>query len=293
MRGRWRWLLDTVLVAPFALWAVCRLFGLERVWPVVQLMAYTPYVALAALLVGATVLACRRWVVGGLVVVVAVALVAVVVPRALADGGRLPGGPAVRVLSANLLAGKGDERAVLALVRRLRVDVLAVQELTLGDAAALDAAGITDDLPYRAWYPVDGAGGSALLSRFPLTSTSLRADGFPQAHAVPLWHHDLAIQPKATPDGPLRVLIGDFNSTLDHVVLRRLIGSGYRDAAEVAGTGLRSTWPADGRLMPGITLDRVLADRRIGVRAARPYRVPGTDHRAFFAELVLPPTVGA
>jgi endonuclease/exonuclease/phosphatase (EEP) superfamily protein YafD len=255
-----------------------------------------------------------RWISGAIAVVVAIALLAVVAPRALPDGGRLPDGPALRVLSANLFAGRCDERAVLALVRRLRVDVLAVQELTHADAAALDAAGIAGDLPYRAWYPQDGAGGSAIFSRFPLREVSLRVDGFPQARAVatvpgappvelesvhpnapverssmPLWHRGLAKQPKATVDGPVRILIGDFNSTLDHVTLRRLLDSGYRDAAEVAGTGLRSTWPSDGRLMPGVTLDRVLADRRVGVRSARPYRIPGTDHRAFHADLVLPP----
>jgi hypothetical protein len=32
----------------------------------------------------------------------------------------------------------------------------------------------------------------------------------------------------------------------------------------------------------------VLADRRVGVRAARPYRVKGSDHKALYAELVLP-----
>lgn len=316
-RGYRRWLADGVcglIVVPFVVWAVCRLFGLERGWPVVQLMAWTPYAAVAAVLVSAGVLACRRWILGGLALVAALALVGVVVPRVLPDGGRLPDGPTLRVLSANLFTGHGDERAVLGLVRRLHVDVLAVQELSDGDAAALDAAGIAGDLPYRAWYPQDGAGGSAIFSRFPLREASLRVDGFPQARAIatvpgappvemesvhpnapvergsmPLWHHDLAKEPKATVDGPVRILIGDFNSTLDHVTLRRLIDSGYRDAAEVAGTGLRSTWPADGRLMPGVTLDRVLADRRVGVRAARPYRIPGTDHRAFYADLVLPP----
>lgn len=303
-----------LIVVPVVAWAGCRLLGLERGWPVVQLMAWTPYLAVAAVLVSVGVLLCRRWILGAVAVVAALALVAVVVPRAVPDGGPLPDGPTLRVLSANLFAGRGDERAVLVLVRRLHVDILAVQEFTHADAAALDAAGIAGDLPYRAWYPQDGAGGSAIFSRFPLHEVSLRVDGFPQARAVatvpgappvelesvhpnapvergsmPLWHRDLTNQPKATVRGPVRVLIGDFNSTLDHVMLRRLIDSGYRDAAEVAGSGLRSTWPADGRLLPGVTLDRVLADRRVGVRAARPYRIRGTDHRAFYADLVLPP----
>jgi endonuclease/exonuclease/phosphatase (EEP) superfamily protein YafD len=90
-------------------------------------------------------------------------------------------------------------------------------------------------------------------------------------------------------DGPLRVLAGDFNATLDHAALRRLIDTGYRDAASVVGAGLRPSWPYDEKwFMPGVTLDRILADRRIDVRAARPYRIRGSDHKALYAELVLP-----
>lgn len=56
-----------------------------------------------------------------------------------------------------------------------------------------------------------------------------------------------------------------------------------------AGTGLRTSWPSYGRrLTLPVTLDRVLADHRIGVTAARPYLIAGTDHRAAYAELVIP-----
>jgi hypothetical protein len=56
--------------------------------------------------------------------------------------------------------------------------------------------------------------------------------------------------------------------------------------------GDQPTTSPDGpiHVLAGVTLDRVLADRRVGVRAARTYRISGSDHRAFFAELVLPPT---
>ena len=90
----------------------------------------------------------------------------------------------------------------------------------------------------------------------------------------------------------LQELTGDGaadTSTLDHREMRRLIDTGYRDAASVVGAGWRPTWPYDEKwYMPGVTLDRVLADRRIGVRSARPHRISGSDHKAFYAELVLP-----
>ena len=92
-------------------------------------------------------------------------------------------------------------------------------------------------------------------------------------------------------DGPLRVLVGDFNATLDHVELRRLLATGYRDAASVVGKGLTPTWPYFGprwAITPKVTIDHVLADRRIGVRSFEAFTIPGTDHRVILAELVIP-----
>ena len=50
-----------LLAVPCLGWAVVRLFGLERGFPVVQLMAFTPYVAAAAVVVAAVALVTRRW----------------------------------------------------------------------------------------------------------------------------------------------------------------------------------------------------------------------------------------
>jgi endonuclease/exonuclease/phosphatase family metal-dependent hydrolase len=109
-----------------------------------------------------------------------------------------------------------------------------------------------------------------------------------------VWAAHLADQPVPAPDGPLRVLLGDCNASLDHAPLRRLLRAGYRDAAATRGRGLLPTWPfrlATLRFWtPPVTLDHVLADRRLGVRffATRP--TEGSDHRAVLAELVLPRT---
>jgi endonuclease/exonuclease/phosphatase family metal-dependent hydrolase len=94
----------------------------------------------------------------------------------------------------------------------------------------------------------------------------------------------------------VRILLGDFNATLDHAALRGLIDSGYRDAADASvpgcarlGAGLRPTWPYDEKwFIPGVTLDRVLVDRRVAVRAMSTHRLPGGDHKAVYARLVLP-----
>jgi endonuclease/exonuclease/phosphatase family metal-dependent hydrolase len=100
------------------------------------------------------------------------------------------------------------------------------------------------------------------------------------------WRHDMRALSAA--GGALLVLAGDFNATLDHAELRRPIGTGYEDAAEQVGAGLRPTWPVGGRRRLPVTIDHVLAGERAGVRRVATHTLPRTDHRAFVAELVLP-----
>ena len=98
--------------------------------------------------------------------------------------------------------------------------------------------------------------------------------------------HARAARPRRRRPG-LRILAGDFNATLDHAELRRLIATGYVDAASIVGEGLRPSWPV-GRLLPPVTIDHVLADRRCGVRGVEVHTLPGSDHRAVIAELQIP-----
>jgi endonuclease/exonuclease/phosphatase family metal-dependent hydrolase len=88
-------------------------------------------------------------------------------------------------------------------------------------------------------------------------------------------------------DGPLRVILGDFNATLDHAAFRDLLDDGYVDAADATGDGLAPTW-SGGPLNLPITIDHVVLDARLGVRATSVHTIAGSDHRAVVAELVLP-----
>ncbi|MFC4561108.1 endonuclease/exonuclease/phosphatase family protein [Nocardiopsis mangrovi] len=100
------------------------------------------------------------------------------------------------------------------------------------------------------------------------------------------WHDALRALPAADPDGPARILAGDFNATLDHAALRDVLARGYTDAAAALGEGLRGTWPVGP--LPKITLDHVLVDARIGVGGVDTHEPAGGDHRAVSAELTLP-----
>jgi endonuclease/exonuclease/phosphatase (EEP) superfamily protein YafD len=303
-----------VPVAGFAIWAAVRVLGWERGFPAVQLIAFTPYVAGAAVLVPPLALLLRRWPAAAVAALVATALLACVVPRWSADGGPLPTGPALRVMTANMLVGTADPAAIVALVRAERVDLLALQEFTPQARDALAGAGLDALLPNRSTHPADGVGGSALYSRFPLRDDGLRLnpEEFGQAKATvtvagaaafavesvhtcapsdpsrsACWAGSFGNEPPATVRGQVRLMIGDFNATLDHAALRGMLATGYRDAADVVGAGLDPTWPYD-KLFPRVTLDHVLADRRVGVRRVAVHPLPGSDHRAVFAELVLP-----
>lgn len=306
-----------LLAAPGVAWAAVRVLGAER-GPLVQALAFTPYAAAVSLLPAGLALALRRWPPAAVALLATAVLAAGIVPRALPGPTADPGGPRLRVLTANLLFGGADPAALVELVRRERVDVLALQEYTPQAEAALAEAGLGDRLPHRVGNPLSGAAGSALYARHPVRDAGVRrnAGGFTQAYAtvqVPgaepvlvesahpyppassavlgAWRADLDAQPAASRDGPPRVLAGDFNATLDHAPLRRLLGTGYVDAAAAVGAGLVGTWgPYDGDLIPPVTIDHVLADRRIGVAAASVHRLPGSDHRPVLAELVLPPS---
>jgi hypothetical protein len=48
-RRRWLTVLLWLLIAPFAVWAAARVLGLESGYPTIQLLAFTPYVAVVSL----------------------------------------------------------------------------------------------------------------------------------------------------------------------------------------------------------------------------------------------------
>jgi endonuclease/exonuclease/phosphatase (EEP) superfamily protein YafD len=297
-----------------------RLAGADR-WrlletPAAPLMSFTPHVAAASLL--GSVLLPRRGP-AEVAALTGAALAATVLPRALRQPQPRAGGPVLRVVTVNMLAGQAAEEPVVDLVRRTDTDVLFVQELTETAMTRFKQAGLTDMLPHDAADPrPEGGRGSGIYARFPLTGgLTLRQTyaaqptarmRFPDGGQVDLvcahphppnpplsrvkivrWREELAVlPPAAVPDlEPPRVLAGDFNASLDHVAFRRLLRLGHADAASQAGRGLAPTWSPWGS--PAlVTLDHVLVDPRCEVREFSVHPLPGSDHRAVYAEFRLP-----
>jgi endonuclease/exonuclease/phosphatase (EEP) superfamily protein YafD len=314
-RAAWHVLL-WLLVLPGLAWVVIRFGGWERS-ALVQLFAFTPYVAAWSVVPVIAALATRRWLAATVATITCALFAVAVLPRALADADRGPQtGVTLRVMTSNLLFGNADAATIVRLVRDNDVAVLALQEFSAVGQRNLAAAGLGELLPYSSLGGEPGASGSGLYSRFPITGPGVRRNGggFNQAYgtvqppgavavdvesAHPLapyalevlggWRDDLAAEPRTDPAGAPRILIGDFNATLDHQPLRDLIDAGYRDAADAAGQGLIGTWgPYDGDLLPPVTIDHVLADRRLGVGAVSVHDIPDSDHRAIIATLRIP-----
>jgi endonuclease/exonuclease/phosphatase family metal-dependent hydrolase len=295
-------------------WALIRTFGLERGYPLVPLMAYTPWVAAGAIVPLAVTALTRRWWALVATTVAAVLLVVAVAPRAL-GGATDPSqaeGPRLDVLTANLKEGEADLGEVVEAVREHEVDLLAVQELTAEGARAFERLGLERLLPHAVLERPLGSVGSGVYSRHPLSEMKVEPMPFARAairvpgasgpvevvsvHALPPtngdrvdeWRDDLRTLPPAEPDGgPLRIEPGDFNATLDHDELRKILDSGYVDAADVAGEGLTPTWRVERVLPPPVTIDHVLVDRRADVIAVEVLELPGSDHRMVLAALGL------
>ncbi|RMI37216.1 endonuclease/exonuclease/phosphatase family protein [Actinomadura harenae] len=287
-------------------------------------LAVTPYVAATAPIPVVAALVLRRPRAAIAAGLVTAGLLAAVLPRAVPGGQPAARGPELRVLSANLKFGSGDPARIVDLVRRMDADVLSLQEYPPEAVAKFEGAGLTGLLPYKVTDTRWGAAGSGLYSKYPLralpslpkTQMAMPSAEFTlpggrrvqitAVHPVPPinaeslgdWRRDLGELPSggttasasgggAPEDGVTRVLAGDFNATLDHATLRRLIGRGYADAADRVGRGLVPTWGV-GQAGPPLTIDHVLLDRRCAVRDVRILDLPGSDHRALFARLQLP-----
>jgi endonuclease/exonuclease/phosphatase family metal-dependent hydrolase len=223
------------------------------------------------------------------------------------------GGPTLRVLTINLLVGRADPEAVVARVRQADLDVLFVQELTIDAQTRLKQAGLEDLMPHAQVEHKDGGPrGAGIYSRFPLsegtplpltyaaqpTAVLELPDGqeaalicvHPRAPARSrggsvAWRSELGVLPSP---GKLPTLVaGDFNATVDHAAFRDVLRRGYVDAAIQTGNGLTRTWGRPGN-EPLLTLDHVLASRGCAVLACSVHAVPGSDHRAVYAEIRLP-----
>ena len=305
-----------VVAGGLAAWAAARVTAADRARRAeavaVPFLSFTPQVAAAAPWAALGLRLAGRRAPAATAVAAAAALGLMVRPRAVPRPQPAASGPVLRVLTFNMYFGRADAEVIVARVREAGADVLFLQELTEDAVTRLKQAGLEDLMPHARTELWGGSRGSGIYSRFPLDDgphlapvhmaqpTALAE--LPDGDAVELvcvhpvtprlgrwgaarWREELAVLPP--PGGRARVLAGDFNATLDHAAFRGVLRLGYADAAQQAGSALTPTWGLPGgRAL--LTLDHVLADRGCAVLGYSVHVVPGSDHRAVYAEIQLP-----
>jgi endonuclease/exonuclease/phosphatase (EEP) superfamily protein YafD len=301
-----------------AAWAAARVTAADRVRrtenPVVPLLTFTPQAASAAPLAALGLRLIGQRGPAATAAAAAAVLGLVVRPRQNPLPQPEATGPVLRVLSFNMYFGQADAETVVDQVRRGQVDALLLQELTEGAVRRLKQAGLDDLLPYTEHDLRGSSRGSGIYARYPLSpgpavttvhmaqpTAVLELPGGERVELIcvhpappaPLrdgaagrWREELAVLP--APAGRPRVMAGDFNASLDHVRFRDVLRLGYADAARQAGGGLIPTWGVPGRERAVLTLDHVLVDLGCAIRSFSVQAVPGSDHRAVYAEIQLP-----
>jgi endonuclease/exonuclease/phosphatase (EEP) superfamily protein YafD len=289
-----------------------RVLGDHERKPLVLLVVTLPYAFVVLLVLLAVQGVLRRTKLAGVTAFVLALNLLWFVPLYVAAD--VPNGQSLNAMTANLQFGEADAAAVVRLVKAHRVDVLATQELTPQEVAALHAAGLDAELPFHELLAELGPDGSGLWSRYPLSAEPawdlrFRAPGavvhapgrdvvVRVVHAYPpvgsgpgSFRGDLqeiVRQTRALQGTLPAVVLGDFNATLDTSFLRALMGGRFRDAGELAGSGLQRTWGRTAGSRNLLDLDHVFVDRhRAGVRSTEVLDVPGTDHDAVLARIVL------
>jgi endonuclease/exonuclease/phosphatase (EEP) superfamily protein YafD len=304
-----------VVAGGLAAWAAARLGAADRPErtqaQLVPVMAFTPQVARIAPWAALGLNLTGRRGAAVTAALAAAGLNAVVRPRRIPRAQPGASGPMVRVLTMNVYFGRADTEVLMSRVRNLGADVLFLQELTEEAVTRLKQAGLDELLPYTRLELRGGSRGSGIYSRFPLSDGPVLTPArsaqptavatLPTGEEVELvcvhpaapgisrwggpakWRKELGELPP--PDGRPRILAGDFNATLDHVAFREVLRRGYHDAAVQVGNGLAPTWGLPG---PWCALDHVLVDRDTAVLGHSVHVVPGSDHRAVYAEVQLP-----
>jgi endonuclease/exonuclease/phosphatase (EEP) superfamily protein YafD len=300
-----------------AAWTLVRGAGLDVGYPLIAVISLTPWFAVGAIAVGLLALLLRRPLPAAGLVACALVLGALVLPRAMADDppSPRPDGAELRAVAANLLVGSADVDQLADLVANYDADVLVLSELTPGAAEEIAASPIGDALPHAVLDPRRGSAGTGLMSRYPLErlpapgrtgkdlptviATVEMPDGTdPELYAI---HPDppnsveqaeanaryLDSIPAAPESGAPRLLIGDFNATLDDSHLRDLVDRGYTDVADACGDGLAPTWPRRW-VPPPVTIDHAIVDERVEALDFDTAAIDGTDHWAIAAAVRLP-----
>jgi endonuclease/exonuclease/phosphatase (EEP) superfamily protein YafD len=226
------------------------------------------------------------------------------------------GGTDLTILTANVLKGRADAGELATLVEREHPDLVVLPEA--GHDYRDKLMPLVAVLGYRSWVSTrpgtrdvhsvtvlvaDDLGDVRVeavremrLPHLEVTGGRLGGRTFRAVHAtaplmrrlIPTWHDDLAVLGRWCRAEPTPIVVGDFNSTLDHSAFRAALG-GAHSAVEGTGKGLVGTYPAAFPRWFGIHIDHVLVPAGTLTRRLEVLDIAGTDHRAVLAEVTVGP----
>lgn len=192
-------------------------------------------------------------------------------------------------LSWNLELNNNDFAAIRDVLNTSRADIIALQELTPEQAAAIQSdPGIQQRYPYQALNPKRGVSGMGLLTRFPILKMHPNPDASPRWAMLDLgdgrtltvfnahppragmdlpFHYDPRkrdaqiawIRERTAPmlaRGEPILLLGDFNTSEREPAYQELT-AGLRDAHALVGSGFGNTWRPPSIKWLGIGLLRI------------------------------------
>jgi endonuclease/exonuclease/phosphatase (EEP) superfamily protein YafD len=252
---------------------------------------------------------------GAVLGAVAAAGAVAVARRARADRADPATGEPVTVLTANVYTGRADTGLLAELIEREKPDFVVLPEagcdfrdkllplvahlgyrgwaatppgladilgvvLLAGPRAGQVQVQAGRDLRHRHLQATGGLLGGRTLFAVHVTAPRTR-------RLAGRWRRDLGVVGRWTRTTPAPVVAGDLNATLDNGPLRAALG-GCVPAARGLGT-----YPSRLPQWFGIGIDHVLVPAGTAVVEVGGHDVPGSDHRAVVARLVLPdPTRG-
>jgi vancomycin resistance protein VanJ len=306
-------------VAGIWLYLLLRIFTGYRLWPVAFISIFLHWLLLPAFILLPVMLWRRRWAAAGMLAPGVIAFIwlfgGLFLPPSAIQTAHADSDHSLTVMSWNVNTDNATPEELIAVLRDSGADIIALQEVGSGQAAALNDS-LLDEYPYRdyAGYGIPGIG---LLSRYPIVEHEIVEDEtvFPyiiatlsvdgrkliviSAHPPTPGRAGLAFQSQGIEEIPYfidlattgepTILMGDFNAVDQSADYRLLADAGLHDAFREVGWGFGSTWPDNKAIpfvpSPIIRLDYVWYTDHFTAQQAWVGPGTGSDHRGVLAEL--------
>jgi vancomycin resistance protein VanJ len=310
-------------VAGIWLYFLLRILTGFRLWLVAMVSNFLHWLLLPALILLPVMLWRRRWVTAGMLAPGVMAFVwlfgGLFLPPSAIPTARADSSHTLTVMTWNVNEDNASPEELIPLLRDSGADIIALQEVGPGLAAALDDS-LLDEYPYRE-YVGRGIPGIGLLSRYPLIEHEIVEDEVTFPYIIATLSVDgrklsvINAHPPApgfaglrtyqsqgieeiphfvdlTTTGEPAILMGDFNAVDQSADYRLLADAGLHDAFREAGWGFGSTWP-DYSSLPGlqdpiVRLDYVWHTDHFSAQRAWVGPGTGSDHRGVIAKLYWP-----